>query len=164
MCVAQQITMKDAYIAHTRSVRSFLQTWPKRRWQRSLHESGMCKVGFLRLTLCFAERGTTSICQPLDRAYFRAITACLRRQFCEVMGTEVLNKVNPIGLLVDKPKIRSNTLHLLHAAVQHAHTADRTRDCLEAYACARRRVARALGEGSGGAHQRQPLPLREQLP
>ena len=29
------------------------------------------------------------------------------------------------------------------------------RDCLEAFTCARRRVAGALGEGWGGAHQRQ---------
>ena len=43
-----------------------------------------------------------------------------------VMATEVLNEVNPIGKLVDKPTMRSDILHLLHAAVQYAHTADRT--------------------------------------
>ena len=78
------------------------------------------------MTLCFVERGTTSMCQPLYRAYFRAIKACLRRQFCEVMASEALNKVNPIGQVVDKLTMRSTILHLLHAAVQYAHTADGT--------------------------------------
>ena len=32
----------------------------------------------------------------------------------------------PIGQLVDKPIVRGNILHILHAAVQYAHTADRT--------------------------------------
>ena len=80
---------------------------------------------FPTLTLCLVEQGTTSICQPLDRPYFRAIKACLRRQFCGVMA-EVLNKLNPIGQLVDKPTTRSNILHLLHAALQYAHTVDGT--------------------------------------
>ena len=84
------------------------------------------REAFSTLTLCFVERATTSICQPLDRAYFRAIKACLRRQFCGVMAKEVLNKVNPNGQLVDKPAMRGNILHLLHAAVQYGHTADRT--------------------------------------
>ena len=35
MCVARQITIKGAKIAHTLSVRSLLQTWPKRKWPRS---------------------------------------------------------------------------------------------------------------------------------
>ena len=83
------------------------------------------REAFTKLTLCYVERRATSMCQPLDRAYFRAIKACLRRQFCEVMAREVLNKVNPIGQLVDKLTQRCNILHLLHAAVQHAHTADR---------------------------------------
>ena len=52
--------------------------------------------------------------------------ACLRRQFCEVMATEVLNKVNFIRQLVDKLTMRGNILHLKHAAVQYAHTAERT--------------------------------------
>ena len=29
---AQQISTKGAYMAHTLSVRSFLQTWPKKKW------------------------------------------------------------------------------------------------------------------------------------
>ena len=69
------------------------------------------------LTLCFVARRTTSICQPLDRAFFKAVKSCLRRQFCELMATEVLNKVNPIGQLVDKLTMRANILHILHAAV-----------------------------------------------
>ena len=84
------------------------------------------REAFPTLTLCLVEQGTTSICQPLDRPYFRAIKACLRRQFCGVMATEVLNKLNPIGQLVDKPTTRSNILHLLHAALQYAHTVDGT--------------------------------------
>ena len=35
VCVAQQITIKGACVAHVFSFRSFLQTWPKRKWPRS---------------------------------------------------------------------------------------------------------------------------------
>ena len=42
------------------------------------------------------------------------------------MASEALNKVNPIGQVVDKLTMRGTILHLLHAAVQYAHTADGT--------------------------------------
>ena len=68
VCVAQPITIKGAFSAHTPSVRSFLQTWPKRKWPRSSSTTAVARARLvllvtMHLTLCSLRLSAGPRCQ-----------------------------------------------------------------------------------------------------
>ena len=63
MCVAQQITIKGAHFAHLLSFRSFLQTWPKRKWPRlSSTPAVACARLVLLVTMHLGFESSSSSC------------------------------------------------------------------------------------------------------
>ena len=77
------------------------------------------------LQLAYIDPGTTSITQPLDRSYFRAIKSQLRREFAESVASQLLNQMSVAEGMKKKGELKGDLPHLLDIAVTRAATPER---------------------------------------
>ena len=122
-------------------LRPLLNSWPRYKALPSPVWLGLChgspRVHFSEATMAavreefplstvgFVERGTTSICKPLDRSCFRSVTARTVQNFSSDLAVQMLASSNPAGVLLSRLGLRADLPLRTHASVAEAHTAER---------------------------------------